>query len=426
MTSDSTEAPTPAADAHGRPASPLPRGVIVLVGAAAACIAVAGLRSASGIVGPAFLALVLTVVAHPVRLYVQRRGWPGWTGVLIGMESSTSILIALTLALVVSLARLATLLPEYKEDAVEVVDDITNALDQYGVGEAQQETVAGAFDLEKFTTFIVDILGNLASLTSNLFFVITLLFFMAIDASWFPTRLREAPARRGDLVAAFSSFADGTRRYLVVSTIFGLIVAIIDTAFLAFIGIPAAFVWGLLAFITNYIPNVGFVIGLIPPAVLDARGRAGHDAARHRGLLRRQLRDSVTDPAEVRRRRGGAVRHHDDAVPGVLGVGARRRSALLAIPLTLVVKAFLVDADPRMRWLLPILSGDPANPPEHPDQPEQPEQPEPGQDIGVANCSALCAATLGEHMSSRLAHLCLKRQETITLCYCQPVNMSGR
>ena len=34
------------------------------------------------------------------------------------------------------------------------------------------------------------------------------------------------------------------------------------------LGIPAAGLWALLAFITNYVPNVGFIIGLIPPALL--------------------------------------------------------------------------------------------------------------------------------------------------------------
>ena len=49
---------------------------------------------------------------------------------------------------------------------------------------------------------------------------------------------------------------------------FGLIVAVIDTAVLWAMGIPAAVLWGLLAFVTNYIPNIGFIIGLVPVAVL--------------------------------------------------------------------------------------------------------------------------------------------------------------
>ena len=106
-------------------------------------------------------------------------------------------------------------------------------------------------------------------MVSNLFFVLTLVLFMTMDATSFPDHLARAGVARGPLVEALIGFAVGTRSYLVVSTVFGLIVAVIDT------GRPGPagrsrlpLLWGLLAFITNYIPNIGFVIGLIPPALL--------------------------------------------------------------------------------------------------------------------------------------------------------------
>jgi hypothetical protein len=92
--------------------------------------------------------------------------------------------------------------------------------------------------------------------------------FMALDAVGFSSRLARVRRQRADVVGALDSFVHGTRRYLLVSTVFGLIVAAIDTGFLWLIGVPLPLLWGLLAFITNYIPNVGFIIGLIPPAVL--------------------------------------------------------------------------------------------------------------------------------------------------------------
>ena len=67
---------------------------------------------------------------------------------------------------------------------------------------------------------------------------------------------------------ALGSFAQGTRTYLGVSAMFGLIVAVIDTVALWALGVPGAFIWGVLAFITNFIPNIGFVIGVIPPALV--------------------------------------------------------------------------------------------------------------------------------------------------------------
>ena len=69
----------------------------------------------------------------------------------------------------------------------------------------------------------------------------------------------------------------GIKKYLLVSTVFGLIVAALDAGALWLIGIPLPILWGLLSFITNYIPNIGFILGLIPPALLGL-----HEADRAR------------------------------------------------------------------------------------------------------------------------------------------------
>jgi AI-2 transport protein TqsA len=92
-----------------------------------------------------------------------------------------------------------------------------------------------------------------------------LLFFLILDSSSFPRRLAAAAAQRPQLVEALASFAGATRQYMIVSTVFGLIVALVDVAALYWLDVPLPWLWGLLSFITNYIPNVGFVLGLVPP-----------------------------------------------------------------------------------------------------------------------------------------------------------------
>ena len=54
----------------------------------------------------------------------------------------------------------------------------------------------------------------------------------------------------------------------ILTMLFGLIVAVIDGVLLAVLDVPLPVLWALLAFITNYIPNIGFVLGLVPPALL--------------------------------------------------------------------------------------------------------------------------------------------------------------
>jgi len=95
-----------------------------------------------------------------------------------------------------------------------------------------------------------------------------IVLFMGLDATYFSRRLAQVGGKQKAIVSALGGFVHGTRTYLVVTTVFGLIVAAIDTAFLWIAGVPLALLWGLLAFVTNYIPNVGFLIGLVPPALL--------------------------------------------------------------------------------------------------------------------------------------------------------------
>ena len=102
----------------------------------------------------------------------------------------------------------------------------------------------------------------------SLFFIVTLLAFLAFDSAKTERLAEGARRHRPYLVDAMASFARGTRSYLGVSAVFGLIVAVIDTALLYLLGVPGAFIWGVLAFVTNFIPNIGFIIGIIPPAII--------------------------------------------------------------------------------------------------------------------------------------------------------------
>jgi AI-2 transport protein TqsA len=123
------------------------------------------------------------------------------------------------------------------------------------------------------------------------------------------------------------------------------------------LGIPVPVLWGLLAFITNYIPNIGFVIGVVPPAILGlleggwAKGLAVVVVYSVINLVIQ----SVIQPKFV----GDAVGLSTTLtflslvfwtwVLGGLG-------ALLAIPLSLLVRSLLVDVDPKSQWLTPLLS----------------------------------------------------------------------
>ncbi len=79
--------------------------------------------------------------------------------------------------------------------------------------------------------------------------------------------LRLRPERAATVDRA-TRFSGGVRRYFVVNASFGAVVAVIDGVALWLLSVPAPTVWAILAFVTNFIPNIGFVLGLVPPVVM--------------------------------------------------------------------------------------------------------------------------------------------------------------
>jgi AI-2 transport protein TqsA len=354
------DAGTPAHD--GR----LPRGTIVLLTAAGAVLVIAGLHEIADIIAPVFLALVLTVAVHPMDGMLRRWGAKPWAALLLTLVTIYLILIGLAAAAAFSLARLATELPQYKGRGQELIDNVNQTLSNLGIGSQQINAALGNIDIDKVVSELLNILDGLLAVTGSLVLVVTVLFFMALDAVGFTARLRSVG--RAGLAPALSGFASGTRRYLVVSTVFGLIVAVLDTIALTLIGVPLPVVWGLFSFITNYVPNIGFVIGLIPPALLGLLdgGPWTMLAVIAVYCVINVIIQSVIQPKVV----GDVVGLTATLsfvslifwtwVIGPLG-------AILAIPLSVLAKAVLLDMDPRAHWLSVLVSpGSPAASPSGP------------------------------------------------------------
>jgi predicted PurR-regulated permease PerM len=340
----------------GTPPGPLTRPLVILLGMASLVVATAGVRAFRDTLGPAFLALVLVVTVHPLQARLRRRGVPGWIGVAVVMAAIYAILAGLLAALVVSVARLVTLLPDYRPQFENLLHQGTRWLEDLGVQPEQASRAVSRLDLSKLSGVLQRILSGLTSVGSSLVFLVTLVFFLAIDCESFTRRLDMVAGSRPLLVGALREFARNTRRYLAVSTLFGLIVAALDVLALQWLAVPLPLLWGLLSFITNYIPNIGFVVGLVPPALLGLL---------EGGVVRmiwvvvvysvvNMVVQSFIQPKVV----GNVVRLSATLtflslvfwafVLGPLG-------ALLAVPMTLLVKALLIDADPSAQWLRPLL-----------------------------------------------------------------------
>jgi len=365
----------------------LPRGLIILLGLAAALGAALGMREFSNILGPVFLALVLSITVHPVRRLADRHGWPAWVGIILSLLAVYGIVAGLFFILIISGIQFAALLQDYAPQFQELLGQATALLESVGISQEQLQKMVSELSPGRLVGLASSVLGGIAGVLSNAVFLIVLLFFTVADAGAFASKLEGITPRGRRLAQAFGQFAHGSRQYLVVATIFGAIVATCDVIALWILDIRYAWLWGLLAFITNYIPNIGFIIGLVPPtiiALLDQDVVTAVIVIIVYSVLNFVIQ-TIIQPRIV----GNTVGLSPTLsflcfiiLATILGASG----AFLAIPLSLFVKSLFVDVDPEQDWVAPLLSsGSPNDKPEatSPDAAAKPESSKPTEAAGA-------------------------------------------
>jgi predicted PurR-regulated permease PerM len=335
----------------------LPLWLTVVLGVAGTAGAVWGLSTYAGILGPVFLALVLVVVAHPMIGALERRGMRRALAITIAVVVVEGVLLGFAVALFLSFGQLATVLPQYSDEWQDLLDGLRSTLAAAGVGAEQVQEALRSVSPGSVLSAVQGLFSALAGTVGALILVVATVLFMTAEGAGLPQRLAEAPGS-WRLRAALGGFARNTRRYLVVTTIFGLLVAVVDTVALVLIGIPLPLLWGLLSFLTNYVPNIGFFLGLAPPTLLALL--VGGPATALTVIVVYSLANfviqSVIQPVFVGDAVGLSVTLSFLSVI-VWTVILGPMGAVLAIPLTLFVHAILVGQDPDRRWAKILLAG---------------------------------------------------------------------
>ena len=336
----------------------------VLLTLAAATIAIAGLYLARGVIGPLAVAALVVMVAHPARRPLERRGCPAplATGVVIVL--AYLILVIMGTLLIVAVAQFVALLPQYADTFAQLEQQLVPIISGLGLDADDAKKLLGSISPAKLLGLATEVSSAVLGAGTAFFFVLAYIAFMAADAAGFSGLFTRFAESKAGVIAVFTRFAVAVRKYLAVNTVFGAIVAVLDGVVVLAVGLPAPMLWVILAFVTNYIPNIGFVIALIPPAIL-ALLTGGWGACLIvivAYCVINMVMQTFIQPKFV----SDAVRLSLtltffsvvfwSIVLGPIG-------AVLAIPATLLVRALLLESDPDAFWAR-WLTGDQAEPAE--------------------------------------------------------------
>ncbi len=330
----------------------------ILLALAAAVVVLAGLSLAREIVGPLVLAAVIVIICEPVRRPLDRRGWPRWAGTTAVIALAYVVLAAMGALLWLAGTQFARLVSEVADELQRTAQGVVEWLRALGLDDAASDAAASVLDPSSILGFVASFGGTAIAVLTAVFLVFAYIVFMAADAARYRDAQRDFGAEQGPVLDRIGRFFVGVRRYYVVNATFGAIVAVIDGVALWLLQVPGAVIWAVLAFVTNFIPNIGFVIGLVPPALL-ALVVGGWPLllvvvaiycvvnVTLQVLIQPKF---VSDAVDLSFTLSFFSVIFWTFVIGPLG-------AILSIPLTLLVRALLLEGDPGARWLR-WLSGD--------------------------------------------------------------------
>jgi predicted PurR-regulated permease PerM len=232
-------------------------------GAACVVVVLAGVRSVADLLNPVLLAGFLALVLQPVLDRLRPLGGAAAAVVVI-------VVIAFGLALVVfvgvSLHQLALELPRYQGELQALEASVTRALAARGIDVAAY--VQSSRSGPTVPRVLISVLQTAAGWVGSQ--VATLFIFAFMLAGMWELERRASPEAldHSRLAARFLAFSSTLRSYTRARCLLGLAAALLNFLVLLLVGVDHALLWAVLSFLLSFVPNVGFIVSLLPPALL--------------------------------------------------------------------------------------------------------------------------------------------------------------
>lgn len=229
-------------------------------------IVLAGIRFAADIIVPFILALFIAVVLNPLVQWMVRLRVPRVLAIslLIGVIILGMVLLLAYLGN--SLNELARTLPVYRDSLLAPLQQLDPWLHRVGI-DVSVEQLQTFIDPNAAMTLVTSLLTQLSNAMTSIFLLLLTVVFMLIEVPQLPAKLQQLMARPAEGMGAIQRALDSVTHYLVLKTAISVVTGLVVWGMLTLLEVRFAFVWGLLAFALNYIPNIGSVLAAIPPIV---------------------------------------------------------------------------------------------------------------------------------------------------------------
>jgi predicted PurR-regulated permease PerM len=324
-----------------------------LINLAALFVIVAGLRAAAQILAPFLLSLFIAILLWPLVSWLYRHRVPAWLAIALADVGLVVLMVLTALFIGKSIDNFLGNLPFYQSRLQANMAGLLEWLTEQGI-EVSRERLAEFFNAARLVQWAGVLLNTLTAAFANGAMILFYVTFMFLEAFLLPDKFQ---AIFGDtkLAARFEAFFANLRRYLHLKNLISLATGLAVAFWLTLLEVDYPILWGAVAYVLNFIPNIGSFVAALP-AILLALVQHGAWNALYTALGYLVINTVI----------GGFI---DPRIVGK-GLGISTLAVLLSlifwgwvlgpvgmflsVPITVIFKMFLEDS-PHTRWIAILL-----------------------------------------------------------------------
>jgi len=239
----------------------------LLLTLASLVVVIAGMKVAAPLLAQFLMALFIAVVSTPSIRWMESKKIPKAIAIIIVLIAILSFVTLIVFLVGDSVQDFGQNKDAYAAKFQSQVDALTSWL--VGIGVPAQGLELGEIVKKLDLMALVSrVLGGLGVIFSDFFVIFLSVIFILSEITSFPTKFSRAFKNSQEKMVHVNQILGKIRHYLAIKTAASLLTGALISIAMVIIGVDYPFLWGMLAFLLNYIPNIGSIIAALPAVML--------------------------------------------------------------------------------------------------------------------------------------------------------------
>jgi len=239
-----------------------------IVNFAAFIIVIAGIMYGASIVTPLLMALFISIICAQPIMWLQKRKVPQVIAITLVFMLIVVVFIGFGKLISTSLSSFSENISVYEKNLDEIAGSILNFIESKGL-HISSDKMGDMFAPSKIMRLTAGILGSLGGLMSNALTILFLVIFLLLELNSISVKLKAILSNSTVTLSYLNTIGQSIRHYLSIKTFTSLLTGVFIWLGLLILGIDYAIIWGLIAFLLNYIPNIGSIIAGVPAVLFS-------------------------------------------------------------------------------------------------------------------------------------------------------------